>query len=213
VTPPTHREPEKNEIQIMKKQAAAFQKMKDTVESVHEHIEMEYPGDAFAIWIFGTEDNVTTMVTRPESLDFARDTVSAAVASNQVIQELFVEGIDNIENTHFDGDELVFEFTPELNRRDILSKLDMELKAMFKIIEQGLNTKKMKPDSRGAVLMGDIADYVLPKFQRKFLWPLTECIAAMGAVLEMTGCETNETEEAEKSEIIFTNSIFKWRKN
>ncbi|HBC03800.1 MAG TPA: hypothetical protein DC015_06320, partial [Aequorivita sp.] len=55
-----------------------FDKMRGTVESVHEHIEMEYSKEAFAMWIFGTENNVVTMVTKPDKFDFAQDTVCAA---------------------------------------------------------------------------------------------------------------------------------------
>ena len=80
MTPPTTTTSSIVDLYCMDKKQKVFERMRDTVESVHEHIEMEFPGEAFAIWIFGTDNKVTTMVTKPEKLSFAHDTVTAAVS-------------------------------------------------------------------------------------------------------------------------------------
>jgi hypothetical protein len=195
----------------MDKQQKIFERMRDTVESVHEHIEIEFPEEAFAVWIFGTKDTVSTMVTKPKKIGFAYDTVTAAISSNQVIRELFTEGLSNVKNTHFEGDELIFEKQP--TRKEILSSLNLEAKIMFKTIERALNTKRLRPDQDGSVSMSRLADYVLPKFQGETGFVLSDSIGLMGDILDLCGAETFDEGIDENSEINFLNSIFKWRKN
>lgn len=190
-----------------------FDNMRGTVESIHDHIELEYSADAFAIWIFGTEDQVTTMVTKPEDMSFARDSVSAAIASNPVIKSLFSDGLKGLKNVHYDGDELVFDISETPIRSEVVKNMDSTLKKMFQIIEQGLNTKKMGPDVYGNVRMTAIANYCLPKFQKATKNTITTSIEIMSTVLEVSGCETDDSVEPELTEINFLNSIFKWRKN
>lgn len=187
--------------------------MRGTVESVHEHIEMEYSKEAFAVWIFGTENNVVTMVTKPDKFDFAQDTVSAAIASNPVIKELFIEGLENLGHTSWDGDELVFSKPLVLDRKKIIKSFDINFTHIFRIIERGLNTKKMGPDFDGNVLMSTVADYVLPKIQKQTNFTVTESISAVGEILEICGCETLLHQDPENTTINFQNSIFRWRKN
>ena len=199
------------DLYTMDQKLKVFEKMRDTVESVHEHIEMEYSGDAFAIWIFGTKDQVSTMVTKPQSLHFAMETVTAAVSSNQVIRELFIDGLQNMENTHFENDELVFDKTP--TRREILAALNDEAKTMFKTIERALNTKRVAPDENGNVPMNSLTDYVLPRFQGETGFLLSDSISLMADVLDLCGAQTIDGHVDESSEINFKNSVFKWRKN
>lgn len=192
-----------------------FQKMKDTVEAVHQHIEMEYSGEAFAMWIFGTEDSVTTLVTKPEKLSFARDTVTAAVASNPAVEHLLSEALENMELAELNGDEVVFypdeAAQAELNRESVLSELDEELALMWHLLERALKTKRLRPNAVCAVSASRLADYVLPKFQRETGWGLEQAIDCLATVLEIGGAETiRNTENTSRSIIVFSKSIFTW---
>lgn len=211
MTPPMTTTSSIVDLYCMDKKQQVFERMRGTVESVHEHIEMEFSKDAFAIWIFGTENKVTTMVTKPEKLSFAQDTVTAAVSSNPVIKQLFTEGLAGEKNTYYDDDELVFEKQP--TRREILAALNLEAKLMFKVIERALNTKRVAPDGIGNVPMNVLTDYVLPKFQEQTGFLLSDSISLMADVLDLCGAETFENRTDSTAEINFTNSIFKWRKN
>jgi hypothetical protein len=211
MTPPTIKTGPIGDLYGMDKKQKIFERMRDTVESVHEHIEMEFSGEAFAVWIFGTSNKVTTMVTKPEKLAFAQDTVTAAVSSNPVIKELFTQGLVGEKNTYYENDELVFEKQPA--RREILAALNLEAKLMFKVIEQALNTKRVAPDAHGNVPMNVLTDYVLPKFQNQTGFLLSDSISLMADVLDLCGAETYEGDDDSNAEINFTNSVFKWRKN